>query len=78
MNTIRRTAALCLVVTGMFVLGCALSTPPSTPTASAKPADETPTDVPARATETLRPTQGPTATVWPPVFDPWALEISAR
>ncbi len=73
MNSIRRTAVLCLVVTGMFVSGCALYAPPSTPTASAKPAEETPTDVPARATETLRPTQGPTATVWPPVFDPGAL-----
>lgn len=73
MKTIRRTAALCLVVTGMFVSGCASSALAPTPTASAEPTLVPPTDVPARATATPRPTQGPTATVWPPVFDPWAL-----
>lgn len=73
MNSIRRTAALRLVVAGMLVSSCAAPALVPTPTASAEPPRVPPTEVPARVMETPRPTQGPTATVWPPVFDPWAL-----
>ncbi len=72
-DSIRRTTGLCLVATGMFVFSCAAPALAPTPSAPTEPTRVTAADVQAGATATLRPTPAPTATVWPPVFDPWAL-----
>jgi hypothetical protein len=71
MKTIDQSAAIFLVIIGMLISAC------STPT-TANPtvqADSTvvPSEAAAEVTATPEPTQGPAATVWPPVFDPNSL-----
>lgn len=69
MKTTIQTVAVFLVAIALSVSGCAPSQVPANPT---DPAGSTPapTDVPVQATATSQPTEGPTATVWPPVYDP--------
>ena len=73
MTSMGRTVAILLTVAGLSLSGCASSAQAPAPTESAQPTLAPSTDIPATATATLQPTEGPTATVWPPVFDPRSL-----
>ncbi len=53
-----------------------IQAPTPGPTASAEPTLVPPLEATAAPvpTATLQPTAGPTATTWPPAFDPWSLQ----
>ncbi len=62
-----------LTTIALIISGCAspVNNPPQNEVAESNPA---PTTEAAADTATPRPTQGPTATVWPPTFDSYAFE----
>jgi hypothetical protein len=64
-------SGLWLLTFGMLISSCATPSsiePTSQPVSTALPSEV------AEATASPRPTLGPTATVWPPVFDPYGFE----
>jgi hypothetical protein len=71
-STARYVTAL-LIASALSLSGCASAATALAPTASAGVTVVPPSDTPASATPSAEPTEGPTATVWPPVFDPWSL-----
>lgn len=71
MKTKLRTPAISFLVLGLFILSCGLVSP-ATPPGQATAVDEATNQSPAEIA-TLPPAVVPTATVYPPVFDPDAI-----
>lgn len=70
-----QTTFMMVLVTGLFIAGCssASATVASDQTVTSESTVNEPTEAITEATATTRPTQGPTATAWPPIFDPFRL-----
>lgn len=72
MKITAQTTGLGLLAIGILISSC--GTPRSVEPTTQPVSTALPSEAVAQATASPRPTQGPTATVWPPVFDPYAFE----